>query len=499
MDLAAPDRSGRVTAPDQQAGRPGRLPGRRPGGLPAAASSWWLALAAAAFTAAQLAFVVPHLGLSWDETVYLSQVSGHAPAAYFDAARARGIPLLVAPVAAVTSSVTAVHVDLALASGAAMFLALAVWRPLRPGWQLALAALTFGGLWVTQYYGPQAMPDLWVAFAAVAATGFLLRWAGRPQPGRAGLPALAGLAASAGAAALIRPGDAVFLAAALAAAIIAVPWWRRWPPLAAVTAGLVAGSAEWVIEAYARFGGPLARLHAASGEQGGIGLHAGWWAELRAVSGPTLCRPCTAGWRAPELSIWWLVLPLAVAAGIWAARRGGRGASAALAAWCALALAAQYLFLVGYAAPRFLLPGYALASIPVADAAGWLATGLAPRWRQVAAAVIGVVLAGQLVSQHLILTHEVRGTVAFHQDYARIAADLRALGLRPPCVLKGQQFIPIAFAAGCASAGPADDARRAAVLAYPAARPPRYARHWRRYRLPGTRLLRVVAYLPRRG
>lgn len=53
----------------------------------------------AAFTLAQLVLVRPDLGLGWDETVYVSQVSGHVPAAYFSAPRSRGISLLVAPIA----------------------------------------------------------------------------------------------------------------------------------------------------------------------------------------------------------------------------------------------------------------------------------------------------------------------------------------------------------------------------------------------------------------
>src|SRR5215472_6414610 len=80
-------------------------------------SAWWLVAVGAAFTAAELLFVSPRMGLSWDESVYVSQVSGHAPAAWFDPARARGVPLLVAPVAALTGSVAAVRAYLAVASG----------------------------------------------------------------------------------------------------------------------------------------------------------------------------------------------------------------------------------------------------------------------------------------------------------------------------------------------------------------------------------------------
>ena len=133
--------------------KPGSRAGRPPArarARPAAGSLWWLAAVAAAYTAAQLLFVSRQLGLSWDEVVYVSQVSGHAPAAYFDAARARGVPLLVAPVTLLTSSQTALRVYLSVASGLGLFLALLAWRRLRPGWILALAGLSFGSLWVAQ-------------------------------------------------------------------------------------------------------------------------------------------------------------------------------------------------------------------------------------------------------------------------------------------------------------------------------------------------------------
>jgi hypothetical protein len=131
------------------------------GALPDADSIWWLVVVAAAFSAAQLLFVSPRMGLSWDEVVYVSQASRHAPAAFFDAPRARGIPLLIAPVEAVTTSIAALHIYLSVATGLGLFLALLAWRRPRPAWVLVLAGVMFGGLWAAQFYGPQAFPDEW--------------------------------------------------------------------------------------------------------------------------------------------------------------------------------------------------------------------------------------------------------------------------------------------------------------------------------------------------
>ena len=273
---------------------------------------WWRS--GVAFTAAELLFVSPRMGLSWDEAVYVSQVSGHAPAAWFDPARARGIPLLVAPVAALTGSVAALRVYLSVVCGLGLTVALWTWRRLRPAWVLGLAGVVFGGLWVAQYYGPQAMPDMWSALGGLAAVGCFLRWV---RSG--GSWSLGGLGASVAFVTLVRPGDAVYLAAPLAVAAIVV--WRaaggrsRWSRPA-----WLAGGAEWVAEAYARFGGIGARLQAAGAEQGGFGLHFALPDELRALNGPTLCRPCTVGVRYPELDLWWFLLPVLVALAVLAAR-----------------------------------------------------------------------------------------------------------------------------------------------------------------------------------
>ena len=53
--------------------------------------------------------------------------------------------------------------------------------------------------------------------------------------------------------------------------------------------------------------------------------------------------------------------------------------SALLPAACGLCVAAQYLFMIDYAAPRFLLPAYALLAIPAADGLAFLVTGAGPR------------------------------------------------------------------------------------------------------------------------
>lgn len=474
-------------------GGPGRLWGGRfsprIGGFPGGRPPGPILLAGAAFTAAQLAFVTTRLGLSWDESVYVSQVSSHAPAAFFDPARARGVPLIVAPVALLTSSVAAMRIYLSVLSGVALTLALWTWRPLRAGWVLGLAGVIFGGLWVAEYYGPQAMPDMWSAFGGLAAVGCFLRWARERDGGWA----LGGLGVSVAFVTLVRPGDAVYLAAPLVVA--AAVGWRSWRPVAAIACGLLAGGAEWAIEAYVRFGSITSRLHAAGAEQGGFGLHFALPDELRALNGPTLCRPCVIGVRDPGLDLWWLALPLLVAAGIVAARHAGRLATALLPTACGLCLAAQYLFMIDYAAPRFLLPAYALFAIPVADAIAFAITGVSRNMRPAVTVLVACFLIVQLFTQQLVLDHEVDGTVKFHDDYARIVTILAEHGVRPPCLIKGVQYIPIAFYAGCASAGSPAPGEPVAVLVQRLGQPPAWARHWRVYRITGTTVLAVNAFI----
>jgi len=201
------------------------------------------------------------------------------------------------------------------------------------------------------------------------------------------------------------------------------------------------------------------------------------------------------GVRDPGLDLWWLALPLLVAAGIIAARHAGQLATGLLPAVCGLCLAAQYLFMINYAAPRFLLPAYALFAIPVADGLALAITGVSRDMRPAVTAVVTCFLVAQLFSQHLVLDHEVGGTVQFHDDYTRIATVLAEHGVRPPCLIKGVQYIPIAFYAGCASNGAPAPGEPVAALVQTIGKPPAWARNWRVYRITGTSVLKVNAFI----
>ncbi|MET9437076.1 hypothetical protein [Streptomyces sp. NPDC006551] len=460
------------------------------------------AAVAAAFTVAQLVLAVPGVGLGWDETVYVSQVSDQAPAAFFSAPRARGITFLVAPVTAVTASTVALRVYLALLSGGGLFVALWAWRRLLPPAVLAVAGALFCSLWITVFYGPQVMPNLWVALAALAAVGCFLR-ALRFPGDRWALP---GLGAGVAFAALMRPTDAVWLVLPLTgAALLMVRRQRRagrraWPLWAVPAAGAALGCAVWVVEAYTRYGGLGARLRRASEIQGHLGWHVAVDDHLRALGGRTLCRPCDVPWAYPVASVWLLALPLLVAAGVLAAWRTRHRREIVVATAVGSSLAVPYLFTVDYAAPRFLLPAYALLVLPVALAIV-RACRSGTRWRPSVVVLVAVAVTAHLAVQYRLLDGVVNRVRLDTIAFADVARELRVEGVRPPCVVTGEEAIRVAFRTGCASRQPSGhDAsitpgalastalrRPVVVLLSGDRRPPSYARHWRVLRLPELR------------
>jgi hypothetical protein len=476
----------------------------RPGARSPRIETWALLTTGLAYGVSQVQ--VWRVMLGWDESIYLSQVSRAAPAAFFSAPRARGITWLAAPLQPVSSSVTDLRVYLSVLSALALVLCFRVWFTVIAPHAAVLAAILFAGLWVTRFYGALLMPNLWVAFGGVAAVGGFLRLTA-DRHDRVGLVALPlGLAV----AALMRPSDAAWLAAPMLAFAVLVPRWRPNLRLYLLIAlGSALGAAPWVVEAYQRFGGILGRLRRAGAIQGGLGWHPeSLLQHWRTMDGPLLCRPCTPAPTPPPTTFWWLVIPVAVVVMVLLARSGRKPDRdpealpiALLPAAVGASVAFPYLFLLGYSAPRFLLPGWALLSLPVGMALHEaLPEGEAGRrghLRYVVTVVLVLALAAQILAQQTVLTRRTTSSARTTRVYVQLAEDLTRLGVRPPCVISGIRSPQIAFHTRCRSrnvrghdgsitvAALEDLARRqpVALVLAPGKKIPHYARDWERHRL----------------
>ncbi|WP_101785070.1 hypothetical protein [Nonomuraea indica] len=468
-----------------------------------------LALVAVCYGTVQLVAAGPGMGLGWDEVVYVSQVDPRVPAVEFIAPRARGITLIVAPVVLVTSSTEALRVYLCLLSALALYASFATWLRLRPGAVAPVAALLFASLWLALFYGSEAMPNMWVAFGAVGAVGFFLRCL-RPDAGRG---CVIGLALCVAAVALVRPPDSLWLVLPLGLALVR-PGGRRPRVAVALVAGLAAGWADWVVEAYVRFGGPLARWQAA-GAANETGLHFSLYEHARALNGPLLCRPpAHCGPAMPSWVLWWSAIPVLVLLGLYAARHRGRLAEALMPAVAGVSSAVPYVFLVGYAAPRFLLPTYALLAFPIAHGALALLEGARGTARRRAGACLAAAgFLAHLTLQGVTLDKVVAPRLAKREAHVRVARELRDLRVHPPCLVYGEHAVMIAYRMGCdghtvlnwAGLNDVPAAVRAAeaagkqVVAVDSGRavPAPFLLAWERRPLQGVRPGRWSAYLPR--
>jgi hypothetical protein len=392
--------------------------------------------------------VAHHMWWEQDETVYISQVAPHSPALVFTPPRARGMPVLLFPVVHFTTSVTIVRTYLVLLGTVAMYAGFRPWLRLGYSRVVPAAAVLLSTLWATTFFGAETQPNFLVAVIALAVVGsFML--ALRAPSGRRSLLVLGGWLALM---ALIRPSDATWLVGALCCAIVVVKGpagRRRMVVAAALVIGLCLGWSEWVIEAFASYGGFFHRLHMANALNT-PGIHFSLLTQASAINGPTLCRPCLGVPVSTAHIGWWFAIPALLALGLLKARGTRRFAPLAIAAAGGGALLLEYVLTVSYAAPRFLLPAYALLSLPCAAGIAALVRWRARTWINVAVIlVVGAAIGTQIVTQTHVLQRNVAVAVQKRGTYLTAAAELRAAGVHAPCVIYGYHGPPVGFVLGC--------------------------------------------------
>jgi hypothetical protein len=459
--------------------RAGTIRGRKP---KLGTDLLWLLGVAAAFTASVIAFTPLHQGFSWDETVYVSQISQHAPAMPWAAERARGMALLVAPVTLLTGSPMALRLYLALLAGLGLALGLLAWRGLRPAWVLALAGVLFGGLWIAQAEAPLVFPNFWVAVGGLSGVGLFLRGVTRLASPR---QVLILLTAATAFTAVMRPADALFIFTPLIVAALAYKEWRSPFVLLALISGLALGLGEWLVEAYVYFGGLFPRLRGVSAASGGTGLHL--LNGFRLLNG-------RASWSYPGILAWWAVFLLLALVGVWAVSRRQGWLFALVPLICAISVYALYSF-PNLVSARYLLPSWILLAIPVADGIARISVRAAGRLRLAGATVAMVFLLAELVSQHVVFATEMASRQAAIGANDKVISELRHLELRPPCVVTSdstQPFSPVAMPAAyslhCSyawdmtSISPGDHSQ-IVMIEGRTGHPFSYARGWPDYRL----------------
>jgi hypothetical protein len=404
---------------------------------------FWLALVAVGFVVTELSPGLLRMPLGADEITYIAQTSAHASGVLLPPVHGRGASLLAAPVTFLTSSVLVLRVWLAVLSALGLFLALLAWRGLRPMWIMAVAGIIIGSLAVSQFSGVQTYPDWWQALGALAVAGLFVQAFTGGMRDIVVLPLLAVLTCFL---LMLRFQNAVFVLAPVIGAGIIVPAWRNRRVLAAFGVGIMVAAAEWIGESYAWYGGPLSRLHLSAVEPPKFGVYFSLPYQLRVLNGPWYCRPGAChGMEYPWLSLWWLALLGLIILGILVARRLTL-ASSLVAVAAALSVFAGYVLFEPFAAPRYLVPVLALLAIPAADAIGWLAT--VPRLRTVAVLGVCAFLLTGLVTQHYVRRTESNAQHAIRIGFIERADRLRALGARPPCIVRSPS---VAYYLGCSA------------------------------------------------
>jgi hypothetical protein len=390
---------------------------------------------------------------SWDESIYLSQVTPGAAPLPFVPSRARGITFLAAPVLQLGGSLAQLRLFLALASALLLIVAFRSWVPII-GFGAAAAAVLFAGAWPALFYGSELMPNLWVGLLAVAATAVLAR---RLAIGERRYDELlaGGLVAIA---ALIRPLDAAVLSAALILLPIAVrratvPW------VVHLAIGLAAGWTPWLVEMTARFGSPGEAFAAAArlGHTGRWSLFENARQYLALSDGPSI-GPVLHPDIPTSGAFWFIGLAMLVGLGIVAASRRNLLPALVVPTATGLALATEYIVFTDAQAPRFLLPAMSLLTIP--SGLGLVSIVASVRDREqvgsvrvVAGAVTTIVVVAWVVVQLGIAARVEAGVFEQRASAERAGLRVRRLSAGEPCHVYAEGSFPIVgFTARCRAA-----------------------------------------------
>jgi hypothetical protein len=214
-----------------------------------------------------------------------------------------------------------------------------------------------------------------------------------------------------------------------------------------------------------------------------------------------------------KTTLWWVVLPVLAAVGLHAVRRASWRPHAVLAVGSAIFVAVPYLFLIDYAAPRFLLPTYGLLAIPAAAGLLWLVS-LPQRWlRIVATALALLLLIAHFHVQQEVFTSANGLLLRTARQQALEARFLQQrLGIEPPCFIWGPSAVQQAYLLKCGSrwvyvGAPSvgdldiraalDRGDKVVVRLRAGTRVPASMSSWRRVALPGTKTY-VVYVAPAR-